>query len=77
MRWRWRRLTPISSAYGMDSFQAHLEAAKARGMKLRILRRPGLAHDLDTPEEYRRYAKENCSAQRQRSCDKSAKLMSR
>jgi 2-phospho-L-lactate guanylyltransferase len=44
--------------FGPDSFQAHLEAAKAREMKMRILRRPGLAHDLDTPEEYRRYAKE-------------------
>ena len=29
--------------FGLDSFQAHLEAAKARGMKMRILRRPGLA----------------------------------
>ena len=27
-------------------------------MPVRILRRPGLAHDLDTPDEYRRYAKE-------------------
>ena len=44
--------------FGPDSFQAHIEAAKARGLKMRILRRPGLAHDLDTPEEYRRYAKE-------------------
>jgi hypothetical protein len=44
--------------FGPDSFQAHLAAAKARGMKVRILRRPGLAHDLDTPEEYRCYAKE-------------------
>jgi len=44
--------------FGPDSFQAHLEAAKARGMTMRILRRPGLAQDLDTPEEYRRYAKE-------------------
>ena len=44
--------------FGLDSFQAHLEAAKARGLNMRILRRPGLAQDLDTPEEYRRYAKE-------------------
>lgn len=44
--------------FGPDSFQAHLEAAKARGLKMRILRRPALAHDLDTPEEYRRYAKD-------------------
>ena len=44
--------------FGPDSFQAHLEQAKKRGMTVRILRRPGLAHDLDTPDEYRRYAKE-------------------
>jgi 2-phospho-L-lactate/phosphoenolpyruvate guanylyltransferase len=44
--------------FGPDSFQAHLQAAKVRGMKMRILRRPGLARDLDTPEDYRRYAKE-------------------
>jgi 2-phospho-L-lactate/phosphoenolpyruvate guanylyltransferase len=44
--------------FGMNSFQAHLDAAKARGMKARILRRPGFAYDLDTPDEYRRYAKD-------------------
>ena len=44
--------------FGPNSFQAHIEAAKERGMSVRILRRPGLAHDLDTPEEYRRYARE-------------------
>jgi 2-phospho-L-lactate guanylyltransferase len=44
--------------YGADSFQAHLEAARAHGMALRILRRPGLAGDLDTQEDYRRYAKD-------------------
>ena len=44
--------------FGADSFQAHLAAAKARGMPVRILRRPGLAHDLDTPDEYRRFAKD-------------------
>jgi 2-phospho-L-lactate guanylyltransferase len=43
--------------FGADSFQAHLEAAKARGMKTRILRRPGLARDLDTPDDYRAYTK--------------------
>ena len=47
--------------FGPDSFQAHLEEAKARGMTVRILRRPGLAHDLDTPDEYRRYAKERAT----------------
>jgi 2-phospho-L-lactate guanylyltransferase len=48
--------------FGRNSFQSHLETAKARGMKTRILRRPGLAHDLDTPDEYRRYAKEQAGA---------------
>jgi 2-phospho-L-lactate guanylyltransferase len=43
--------------FGPDSFQAHLAEARARGMTLRILRRPGLACDLDTPESYRQFAK--------------------
>jgi 2-phospho-L-lactate guanylyltransferase len=43
--------------FGPESFQAHLDAAKARGLPIRILRRPGIARDLDTPESYRRYAK--------------------
>lgn len=54
-------LAPPESSFfrfGPDSFQAHLEEARARGMKTHILRRQGLAQDLDTPEEYRRYAKE-------------------
>ena len=44
--------------FGPQSFQAHIEAAKTRGMPVRILRRPNLAHDLDTPDEYRRFAKD-------------------
>jgi 2-phospho-L-lactate guanylyltransferase len=44
--------------YGPASFQAHIEAAKARGMAPHILRRPGLAGDLDTPESYRRYVRD-------------------
>ncbi len=44
--------------FGPDSFQAHLEAAKTGGAKPRILRRPGLANDLDTPDDYRRFTKE-------------------
>jgi 2-phospho-L-lactate guanylyltransferase len=55
-------LTPPDSAFfrfGPGSFQAHIEAARSRGMALKILRRPAFAHDLDTPDEYRRYAKEH------------------
>jgi 2-phospho-L-lactate guanylyltransferase len=47
--------------FGADSFQRHLEQARSRGMAVRILRRPGLAYDLDTPDEYRRYAKERAA----------------
>jgi 2-phospho-L-lactate/phosphoenolpyruvate guanylyltransferase len=43
--------------FGPDSFQAHLAEAKARGMAVRVLRRPGLAQDLDTPENYRQFDK--------------------
>jgi 2-phospho-L-lactate guanylyltransferase len=44
--------------FGPGSFQAHIAAAKARRLPVHILRRPGLAVDLDTPESYRRFAKE-------------------
>jgi 2-phospho-L-lactate guanylyltransferase len=44
--------------FGPDSFQAHLAAAHSRKLPVRILRRPGLAVDLDTPENYRRFARE-------------------
>jgi 2-phospho-L-lactate guanylyltransferase len=44
--------------FGPGCFQAHITAAKARNLPVRILRRPGLAVDLDTPESYRRFAKE-------------------
>jgi 2-phospho-L-lactate guanylyltransferase len=44
--------------FGPGSFQAHIASAKARQLPVRILRRPGLAVDLDTPENYRRFARE-------------------
>ena len=47
--------------FGPDSFQAHLEAARARKLAVRILRRPGLALDLDTPENYRSFTKQQRS----------------
>ena len=47
--------------FGPNSFQAHLKLARIRGMTVSIVRRPGLAHDLDTPDEYRRYAKERAA----------------
>ena len=44
--------------FGPDCFQAHIAAGKARKLPVQVLRRPGLAVDLDTPESYRRFAKE-------------------
>jgi 2-phospho-L-lactate/phosphoenolpyruvate guanylyltransferase len=35
-------------AFGADSFEAHLGAARQRGLNLRICERPHLAFDLDT-----------------------------
>jgi 2-phospho-L-lactate guanylyltransferase len=46
---------PDSFRFGPASFQAHLAEARARGMAVKILRRPGLARDLDTPEGYRQF----------------------
>jgi 2-phospho-L-lactate guanylyltransferase len=42
--------------FGAQSFQAHLESAKARKLRVHVLRRPGLARDLDTPDDYRQFA---------------------
>jgi 2-phospho-L-lactate guanylyltransferase len=54
-------LTPPEAdffTFGPESFQAHLAAARARKLAVRILRRPGLALDLDTPENYRSFTKQ-------------------
>ena len=37
-----------------DSFPRHLRAAAQRGFELRVVRRPALAFDLDTPEQLQR-----------------------
>ncbi|MGI8912130.1 MAG: 2-phospho-L-lactate guanylyltransferase [Rubrobacteraceae bacterium] len=37
--------------FGSDSFKEHLRAARERGLGARIVRRPGLAFDLDTAED--------------------------
>jgi 2-phospho-L-lactate guanylyltransferase len=41
--------------FGARSFAAHSAEAAKRGLALRVVRRPGLANDLDTPEDYRRW----------------------
>ena len=41
--------------------RAPMSAVAALPAQASILRRPGLTHDLDTPDEYRRYAKERAA----------------
>lgn len=43
--------------FGAASFAAHLAAARERGATVEIVRRGGLAFDLDTPDDYRAYLK--------------------
>ena len=40
-------------AFGPGSFQQHLRLARNRGRYIAIVDRPGLAYDLDTPEDWR------------------------
>jgi 2-phospho-L-lactate guanylyltransferase len=41
----------IRSCFGPGSFRAHLEQARANGVKARVLCPPGLLFDVDTPED--------------------------
>src|SRR5438105_3390640 len=41
----------IPFRFGIDSFSAHQEAARSASVPLAIVRRPGLAFDLDTPDD--------------------------
>ncbi len=43
--------TAIRFAYGEDSFARHQAYAAAEGIEVRIVERPGLAFDLDTPDD--------------------------
>jgi 2-phospho-L-lactate guanylyltransferase (CobY/MobA/RfbA family) len=42
----------IVPQFGPDSFAAHQAAAQASGVPARIYRAPGLAFDLDTPDDW-------------------------
>jgi 2-phospho-L-lactate guanylyltransferase len=41
--------------FGPGSFAAHVQSARARGAAVEVVRRAGLAFDLDTPENYREF----------------------
>ncbi|MDP8921974.1 MAG: hypothetical protein M3O34_03760, partial [Chloroflexota bacterium] len=44
----------LSPRFGVDSFRAHLTAAVERRLPYQIVERPGLALDLDTPDDIAR-----------------------
>jgi 2-phospho-L-lactate guanylyltransferase len=46
----------IRSAFGVDSAAAHLRAAQHAGVRAGVISRPGLAYDVDRPEDLDRYA---------------------
>jgi 2-phospho-L-lactate guanylyltransferase len=52
----------LSFAYGEGSFASHLASARATGRPVRIVRRPGLAFDVDTPEDYREWLSDTGTA---------------
>jgi 2-phospho-L-lactate guanylyltransferase len=41
----------IESCFGKDSFRAHLEQARTRGIPALVMRPPGVVFDVDTPED--------------------------
>jgi 2-phospho-L-lactate guanylyltransferase (CobY/MobA/RfbA family) len=41
----------MTLTFGEPSFARHLETARAQGLAPRVLRLPGLALDIDTPED--------------------------
>jgi 2-phospho-L-lactate/phosphoenolpyruvate guanylyltransferase len=45
----------IGFRFGAGSFAAHLAEAQAAGQQPAVIRRPGLAFDLDTPEDLARW----------------------
>src|SRR3712207_2074205 len=46
-------------AFGHDSYEAHLRAARERGLDVRVCERPHLAFDLDTAEDLARLDEES------------------
>ena len=41
----------IESRFGRDSFRAHLEQVRAKGVAAEVMRPPGIVFDVDTPED--------------------------
>jgi 2-phospho-L-lactate/phosphoenolpyruvate guanylyltransferase len=54
-----RALRRFPFSFGPHSYAAHCAAAQAAGFEVRTVNAPGLAFDVDGPEQYRRWAPEN------------------
>jgi 2-phospho-L-lactate guanylyltransferase len=44
----------VPFAFGLGSYEAHLQAARERGLDVRVCERPRLAFDLDTADDLAR-----------------------
>jgi len=44
---------PLAFSYGPGSFRRHLDAARAAGLAVRVVRDPSLSFDLDTVDDLR------------------------
>lgn len=44
----------IEARFGPGSFGLHLRQARERGLRVEVLRPPGIVFDVDTPEDYQR-----------------------
>ncbi len=47
--------------FGGDSFQAHLAEAQEAGLNVEILTLPNLAFDIDTPDDYREWRRQDAA----------------
>jgi 2-phospho-L-lactate guanylyltransferase len=52
--------------FGNDSFQPHLAAAKATGLPCAVMELPGIARDVDRPEDLQELAQANGETRSQR-----------
>lgn len=54
-----RALPAFRFSFGPRSYAAHCTHAEAAGLEVRTVTTPGLAFDVDSPEQYRRWVREN------------------
>jgi 2-phospho-L-lactate guanylyltransferase len=52
---RRRAMRALPFSFGRDSLRVHLQSAERLKLSVEIVRRPGLAADIDTPQDYARW----------------------